>query len=99
MVKCGTTSISLVGASFTPASGLTSTLTITLDETNAYLVTGETVYVTPATDAINDAFDNFVPDTEQASAAVVSGDTVDPTVALTYDPASPVKDAVTSPFE
>lgn len=95
-IKHGSTSVSLVGASFTPASGLTNTLTITLDEAVAYLVNTETVYVTPAFEAIKGTAGVFVPSTEQASAAPISGDSVAPTVALTYSPADrDVKDADT----
>jgi len=82
-VKHGTTSVSLVGASYTPASGLTDTLTITLDETNAYLVRGATMYVTPALNAIKDAAGNFAPITEKTGSAV-SGDTVVPTFTIAY---------------
>jgi len=82
-VKCGTTTLSLVGATFTPASGLTDTLTITLAEANAYLVSGATMYVTPASEAIKDASGNFAPITEKTGSAV-SGDDVAPTFTIAY---------------
>jgi hypothetical protein len=72
------TAKTLSGATFSPTSGSTNTLTITLAEsatdTTTYLVNGNAVAVTPAASAIRDAAGNFVANTKITSATTVSGD-------------------------
>ena len=83
------TAKTLVGATFNPTSGATTTITITLAEGSSlttYLRNGNDVAVTVGSNVIKDAAGNPVAAGESVSAGVVSGDSDEPTVALTYSP-------------
>ena len=84
----------LVGASCDYDVG-TKTLTITLDEdatdAETYLVNGNSVLITPALNAIQDAAGNFVANSEVTSALDVDGDIDLPTLSsITYTQGSTV---------
>ncbi len=80
--------LTLTNATFSPTSGATTTLTITLDEAtdNAFLRNGNIIVVKPASNKIQDAAGNFVSNTDVTGTTANSGDAVQPTVALTYSP-------------
>lgn len=86
------TPLNLTGAVF---SYLGNTLTITLNEANEYLHNGDFVAVTPAANKIKDPAGNFMATAEVVGTTAVTGDVAAPTVALTYNPDRPVKDADT----
>ena len=90
----GTTK-TLVGMTFSPTSGATTTLTITFaeDATDAetYLINGNKVVVTPGENKIKDAAGNFVAITPVTSTANVGGDIDLPTLSsITYTQGSTV---------
>ncbi len=91
-IKRGDTPLTLTNASFDP-DATDTVLTVTLNEAadGDYLATGQLVKVTPALNAIVNAWLDAVPNTEQQGS--VTGDAVGPTVDLAYDLARPVKDA------
>lgn len=84
------TAKTLVGATFSPSTGATTTLAITLaeDSTNleTYLRNGNIITVKPASNKIKDASGNFVANSEVVGTTAITGDVVAPTVALTYSP-------------
>src|SRR3989344_4496063 len=86
------TALNLTGAVFSYAG---STLTITLLEANEYLQNGDFVAVTPAAGKIEAPAGNALAETEIVGTTAVIGDVAAPTVALTYSPDRPVKDADT----
>lgn|GEM_PF-5199774 len=86
------TPLNLTGAIF---AYFGNTLTITLSEPTEFLKNGDVVAVTPAMNAIRDAANNFVANTEVVGTTAVTGDVTGPTVALTYSPDRPVRDADT----
>jgi len=91
------TAKTLVGATFSPTSGSTTSLVITLAEgaaLNTYLRNGNDVAVTIGDSAIKDAAGNTVVAGEVVSATTVSGDSEAPAVVLTYSP-----DRTVTPFE
>lgn len=95
-IKCDTTTLTLTHAVFA-LDTTKKVLTITLNETTdgAYLVTGGTLKVTPASGKIVTVETPTVdvPITEKTG--TISGDLVAPTVALTYSLSRPVKDVDT----
>ena len=72
------TAKTLAGATFSPTTGSTTTVTITLAESSTdaqtYLINGSAVAVTPAASAINDAAGNFVANSEIVGTTLNSGD-------------------------
>ncbi len=94
------TTVDLSGAAFAYDSS-TKTLTVTLDGANAHLVNGNTVTVTPKTSTVEDLAGNFL-STTAVTSAIIKGDTIKPTVALTYTNNGPVKngdtDTITATF-
>ena len=79
------TAKTLVGATFSPTTGATTAVTITLAEssTNAqtYLINGSVVTITPAASAIKDAAGNFVANSEVVgTTAITLGDNSAPTL-------------------
>ncbi|OGM97351.1 MAG: hypothetical protein A2735_03205 [Candidatus Yanofskybacteria bacterium RIFCSPHIGHO2_01_FULL_41_21] len=86
------TVLDLTGAVFGYAG---STLTITLSEANEYLQNGDFVAVTAVAGKIKDPAGNALAAIEVIGTVAVTGDVAAPTVALTYNPDRPVKDADT----
>ena len=86
----------LTNATFSPTSGATTTLTITLNEAtdNMFLRNGNIIVVKPASNKIQDAAGNFVANTDVTGTVANSGDAVQPSVTLTYSP-----DRTVTPFE
>jgi len=95
-IKCGETTLATTeNADFTlDTTGKILTVTLDQDTEKEWLTNGEYIKVKPATyvagvSGISDLAGNALSDTEETSAQVVSGDTVDPTVAVTYTVATP----------
>jgi len=80
------TTLTLTNATFSPTSGATTTLTVTLNEAtdNAFLRNGNVVLATPASNKIQDAAGNYVVNSEITGTTANTGDAVQPTVSLAY---------------